>query len=204
MIRRLAGAAMVAVALATAGCGGAGQSDNDQPALSLTDVPEIASWSSVGGVWVPIGKTDGPSNGSWEPFQGFTHTPQGAALAAITQSVQLASATDTDWPKILGTVAAPGEGRDMYAAHRALVSISGLDPEAVPEIVGYTITDYTDDAANVDVIQRFSDDSLAASHTRVVWIGEDWHLELPADDATTITALDETPSELVNLEGTRK
>ena len=203
MIRRLAGAAIVAVALATAGCGGAGQPD-DQPTASLTDAPEIASWSSVKGVWVPIGKNDGPKGGSGEPFTGFTHTPQGAALAAITQSVQLATASDTDWPKILGSVAAPGETRDVYAANRALVSISGLDPDAVPEIVGYTITDYSDEAANVDVVQRFPDNSLAASHSRVVWTGEDWHLELPAEDATSITALDEMPSDLVNLEGTRK
>ncbi len=202
MIRRLAGAAIVA--LATAGCGGAEQAENNEPTASLTDAPEIASWSSVGGVMVPLGKTDGPSNGSWEPFKGFTHTPQGSALAAITQSVQLATASDNDWPKILGTVAAPGEGRDTYAANRALVSISGLDPDAVPEIVGYTITDYSESAANVDVVQRFSDKSMAASHTRVVWIGEDWHLELPTEDAATITALDEMPADLVNLEGTRK
>ena len=203
MIRRLAGAAIVAVALATAGCGGAGQ-PGDQPTASLTAAPEIASWSSVKGGWVPIGKNDGPKGGSGEPFTGFTRTPQGAALAAITQSVQLATASDTDWPKILGSVAAPGETRDVYAANRALVSISGLDPEAVPEIVGYTITDYSDDAANVDVVQRFPDNSLAPSHSRVVWTGEDWHLELPTEDATSITALDEMPSDLVNLEGTRK
>ncbi|MGW4482095.1 hypothetical protein [Rhodococcus triatomae] len=204
MIRRLAAAATVAAALTLTGCTDSGQPDAHQPEVSLTDAPQIASWSSVGGVWVPIGTTDGPSNGSWEPFHGFSRTPQGAALAAITQSVQLATASDNDWPTILGTIVAPGEARDTYAANRALISIEALDSDAIPDIVGYTITDYTDTAANIDIVQRFSDDSLATSHTRVVWTGEDWHLELPTNTDATITALDEIPTNLVNLEGTRK
>ena len=55
----------------------------------------------------------------------------------------------------------------------------------------------------MNVVQRFSDDSLAASTTQVVWIDGDWRLDLPSD-AAPITALDALPSELVNLEETRK
>ncbi|MGV9948792.1 hypothetical protein [Rhodococcus aetherivorans] len=202
MRRRWARAAVVAVALMAVSCG---DPETTETAVSLTEPPQIARWVTVGGIEVPIGTSDGPSNGEWEPFAGFSRTPQGAALAAITQSVQLATAPDRTWPQILSGVAAPGEGRDLYAAHRALVEFSGTDPEMVPTIVGYTIGDYSDTAATVDVIQRFSDDSLAASTTRVVWIDGDWRLNLPSNDtAATITALDGVPSELVDLEGTRK
>ena len=201
-MRRWMRAAILTVALATVSCGGA--DGNEPSAVSLTAAPEISRWTVLDGIEVPIGTVDGPGNGEWEPFNGFSHTPQGAALAAITQSVQLATASDRTWTKILPGVAAPNEGRDLYAANRALVTISGTDPEVVPEIVGYTFGDYSDTAATVHIIQRFSDDSLAASSTRVVWIDDDWRLDLSTADEATITALDELPSDLVNLEETRK
>ena len=201
-MRRWMRAAILTVALATVSCGGADGSEGG--AVSLTAAPEISRWTVLDGIEVPIGTVDGPGNGEWEPFNGFSHTPQGAALAAITQSVQLATASDRAWTKILPGVAAPNEGRDLYAANRALVTISGTDPEVVPEIVGYTFGDYSDTAATVHIIQRFSDDSLAASSTRVVWIDDDWRLDLSTADEATITALDELPSDLVNLEETRK
>lgn len=199
--RRWARAVVVAVALIAVSCG---ESETTETTVSITDPPQITRWVTVGGIEVPIGTSDGPSNGEWEPFAGFSPTPQGAALAAITQSVQLATASDRTWPTILSGVAAPGEGRDLYAAHRALVEFSGTDPEMVPTIVGYTITDYSDTSATVAVVQRFSDDSLASSTTQVVWIDGDWRLHLPSDTAATITALDGVPSELVDLEETRK
>ncbi|MBD8055607.1 hypothetical protein ICV35_18240 [Rhodococcus ruber] len=201
MRRRWARTAVVAVALVAVSCGG---SETTETAGSSTDPPQISRWVTVGGIEVPIGTTDGPRGGEWEPFAGFSHTPQGAALAAITQSVQLSTASDRTWPQVLSGVAAPGEGRDLYAAHRGLVEMSGTDPEMVPTIVGYTIADYRDTAATVDVVQRFSDDSLASATTQVVWIDGDWRLNLPSDTAATITALDGVPSELVDLEETRK
>ncbi|UTM39748.1 hypothetical protein MX572_23090 (plasmid) [Rhodococcus pyridinivorans] len=201
MMRRWARAAVVAVALTAVSCGG---SETTKTTASITDPPQINRWVTVGGIEVPIGTTDGPRGGEWEPFAGFSHTPQGAALAAITQSVQLSTASDRNWPTILAGVAAPGEGRDLYAAHRGLVEISGTDPEMVPTIVGYTIADYSDTAATVGVVQRFSDDSLASSTTEVVWIDDDWRLHLPSDDTAAITALDGLPPELVDLEETRK
>ncbi|QDC17365.1 hypothetical protein [Rhodococcus ruber] len=201
MRRRWARAVVVAVALVATSCG---ESDTGESPVSLTEPPQIARWVSVGGIEVPIGTTDGPRGGEWEPFAGFSPTPQGAALAAITQSVQLATASDRTWPQVLAGVAAPGTGRDLYAAHRALVEMSGTDPEMVPTIVGYMIGDYSDTAATVDVVQRFSDGSLASATTQVVWIDDDWRLNLPSDTAATVTALDGVPSELVDLEETRK
>lgn len=202
MIRQLARVAVLSAALVVVSCGANGTGGEES--LSLTDAPQIARWTTIAGIKVPIGKTDGPSTGEWEPYQGFSHTPQGAALAAITQSVQLATASDKTWTKILPGVAAPNEGRDLYATNRAMLTISGTDPEAVPEIVGYTFGDYSESGATVKVVQRFSDDSLASSSTRVVWMDGDWRLDLSAEADAAITALDALPSELVNLEETRK
>lgn len=169
------------------------------PALDPSRAPEIASWTTVGGISVPLGAVDGPTSDPGSPFTGYSHTPQGAALAAIGQSVQLTVAPDGQWSTILPAVTAPGPGRDAYAANRALVSVSGTDPAAVPEIVGYTISDYNDTAADVAVVQRFPDASLAASQTAVVFTAGDWKLALPAGGGA-VTALEAAPAAMVALD----
>ncbi|MFW0873017.1 hypothetical protein [Rhodococcoides corynebacterioides] len=204
-VRRVGVAAAAAAALiALPGCGSDTSAEDPAvdaaPAADPTRAPEIASWATVGGIAVPLGAVDGPTSDPGRPFTGFTHTPQGAALAAISQSVQLSVATDGQWSTILPAVTAPGPGRDAYAAHRALVSVSGTDPAVVPDIVGYRITDYTDTAADVSVVQRFPDDSLAASRTTVVFTGSDWKLDLPTGGGTAVTALDAEPAEMVALD----
>ncbi|MBY6438170.1 hypothetical protein HQ602_17495 [Rhodococcus kroppenstedtii] len=200
----VAAAATAATLIALPGCGSDTAARDPAvdaaPAADPTRAPEIASWATVGGIAVPLGAVDGPTSDPGRPFTGFTHTPQGAALAAISQSVQLSVATDGQWSTILPAVTAPGPGRDAYAAHRALVSVSGTDPAVVPDIVGYRITDYTDTAADVSVVQRFPDDSLAASRTAVVFTGGDWKLDLPTGGGTAVTALDAEPAEMVALD----
>ena len=204
-MRALACVSVVAAALVLAGCGSSPE-ENDVPEVSLTAAPEISSWSSLNGILVPIGVSDGPSSGIWEPITGFSHTPQGAALAAIDQSVQLSTASDSSWAKVLPVVAAAGEGRDAFAVNRALITATGsIDAAVAPTILGYRFDSYSATNAAVDVVQRFPDDSLASTRTNVVWVESDWKLDLPTpENAVGAKELTEIPSDMVNLEGTRK
>lgn len=204
-MRVLACVSVAAAALVLAGCGSSPE-ENDVPEVSLTAAPEISSWSSLNGISVPIGVADGPRSGIWEPLTGFSHTPQGAALAAIGQSVQLSTAPDTSWSKVLPVVAAPGEGRDAFAVNRALITATGsIDPSVAPSILGYRFENYSESNAAVDVVQRFPDDSLASTRTNVVWVETDWKLDLPTpENAVGAKELTEIPSDMVDLEGTRK
>lgn len=206
MNRLLALAALAAAALA-AGCGAPDPhpADTTEAARPLTQEPVIAHWASLQGVLVPLGAQDGPTSTPPAPLTGFSHTPQGAALAAITQSVQLSTAPDAQWAGILSAVAAPGEGRDTYAAHRALLSVTAaVDPQAAPTITGYAITGYSTNAADVDIVQRFPDHSRAVSRSRVVWTGQDWQLDLPLPgEATPVRAVAELPDSFVDLEATK-
>lgn len=203
-------AVAIAATAAAVGLAGCGDSESVQQtdvaeSASLTDSPVIASWTTVGGIEVPIGESDGPGTGVWEPFTGFSHTPKGAALAAITQSVQLSTAPDNSWATTLAVVAASGEGRDAYAANRALISVTGLvDPAVAPTIVGYVIADYDDTAAAVDVVQRFPDDSVASTRSNVVWVDGDWKLDLAAGKSRPARSLTVLPNPMVKLEGTGK
>ena len=199
--------AAAAAALLVTGCGDSPEdtAGTAPPAPSVSDAPAIKGWSRVHGVLVPLGTTDGPTSGAGEPFTGYTHTPQGAALAAIDESVQLSTAPDNSWSRVLSVVAASGPGRDQFAVNRALVSASdSIDPAVAPSIVGYVFTDYTDARATLDIVQRFPDASLAAARTTVVWVGTDWKLDLPTSSSTSpVTALTEIPSAMVDLEATR-
>ncbi|MCW4356154.1 hypothetical protein ONR57_22875 [Hoyosella sp. YIM 151337] len=193
--------AVAAVCMSVAACSSAPDSDPEPQVQALGVAPVIAQWRDVQGIEVPLGADDGPSSGPYEPFTGFTHTPQGAALAAITQSVQVSTAVDSQWPKILSTVAAPGAGRDLYAAHRALVSVSErVDADVAPDIIGYQWRSYEPDRAEVNVVQKYPDDSLGANRVVVVWNGQDWQLDLPApgEDRAAL-ALAAIPDDTVRL-----
>lgn len=206
-MRVLASMTIAAALLLTVSCGNSSDAPTgDAAELSLTAVPAISSWSAINGISVPLGKTDGPRSGSGEPFSGFSHTPQGAALAAIGQSVQLSTASDQSWPKMLAALAVSGEGRDEFAVNRALISSNGdVDPAVAPSILGYVVTSYDDSAAAVDVVQRFPDDSIASTRSAVVWTDTDWKLNLPpSQNSVPATALTEIPAGMVDLEGTRK
>ncbi|AMY26166.1 hypothetical protein A3Q41_04911 (plasmid) [Rhodococcoides fascians] len=73
-----------------------------------------------------------------------------------------------------------------------------------PEIVGYTIEEYSADAADVSIVQRFPDDSLASTLTPVTWSGDDWKLTLPVSDTNPVEDLATLPDDIVDLEGTRQ
>lgn len=200
-------ATAITVGLLLAGCGSdETEPQSDAPAAPSIDIhraPDIASWTTAGSIAVPLGAVDGPTSSPGAPFAGYTQTPQGAALAAIDQSVQLATAVDGRWAEILPAVSVAGPGRDLWAGNRALVSTSGIDPSVAPEIVGYTIEEYSADAADVSIVQRFPDDSLASTLTPVTWSGDDWKLTLPVSDTNPVEDLAALPGDIVDLEGTR-
>lgn len=205
---RLSPKLMAAAACALMGVTACGSSGDETPAAAQTassaaaSAPVLTHWEDVQGVMVPISAADGPASGAWEPYHGYSRTPQGAALAAIGQSVQLATATDARWAVILSGVAAPGEGRDIYAANRSLLSVTGpVDPEIAPEIAGYVVASYSGNRAEIDVISRYPDDSLGSSRATVVWVGGDWKLALPRpDEADPAQVLTAPPPAMVDLE----
>ena len=208
--RRLAAGAALALVSLAAACGTDEVASTERTpspaAVDVTKAPTIASWTTIKGIAVPLGADDGPTSDPGRPFTGYRHNPQGAALAVIDQSVQLATAGDTEWSKVLAAVTTPGPGRDAWAGNRALVSITATDPATTPTIVGYTISNYSPESATVSVIQRYSDRSLTSSTTTAAWSGGDWKITLPTGQArdNPVTAIAAVPTGMVDLEGTRK
>ena len=190
---RLAAATLLAAAAAAtliAGCG----SDEENTATDTvttaappdpTTPPAEIEWDRFQSIWLPSaaeGPTRNTGNGA---VSGFSHTPQGAALAAIHQTVRMSVARDDQWAVVVHDGIAPGPERDAFAISRAQISVTGIaDPAEAPTLGGYVVADYTDARADVSIRTRFCDRSVSITDTTVVWTGEDWKLQLPATGDT--------------------
>lgn len=198
-IRRRALSALVATMLLTAGTACSNDEHAPDQAVEVDVAPTDLVWRTVAGLKVPTSRTDGPAKTS--PPQGYSHTPQGAALAAANGQAVLATAPDSTWPDVVRTVTAPGPGRDQFAQARTLMSVSGsVADEAAATFDGFKITEYSDTKAIVLLATTTSPGTDGrALHTaypvQLAWTGGDWKLVLPTQadnvDAAEIVDLDD-------------
>ncbi|WP_280400450.1 hypothetical protein [Nocardia carnea] len=195
---RAAGLLSVALLTGTVGCG-----DGDAAAPpDLSAPPTNVRWQPFQGV--PLPHTDqGPAAETDGAATGFEHTPTGAGVAAMVHAVRLSVADDRQWSNIAAREVVPGPAKDEWAVNRVQVSISGpADPVYAPRLLGYRITEYTEQRALVDVYSEYSDSSKAVNHTTVEWFAHDWRLRLPDPESTArpIEPVVELPSETVKVE----
>ena len=182
-IRSVCAAAVIAAAL-VAGVSGCGDSSGPQSgaassAPNTTAAPAKLSWTDWQGARLPVSAVDGPAKVDGDVATGYSHTPQGAVLAAVQDTIRLSLAPDTSWAKVANTLAAPGAGRDTYAVNRALVSVTGPAPAGTaPVVKGFAVRSYTDTRAQVAVAVSQNNALTTATQT-VVWDGTDWRLLLP-------------------------
>ena len=192
---------LLAAALATA-CSSGGTEATDTAAPTTSTAPDPSApptgvrWQDYQGIALPVGDQGPARNPGSGPVGGFTHDPQGAALAALQQTVRISVAPDYQWPSVVNA-------RDSFAVNRQLISITA--PPAAderPSIAGYRITDYTAERAALTIYTTFPDESIAASDTAVLWSGEDWRLLLPEPGDTTVRvrSITEVPAEATPLE----
>jgi hypothetical protein len=196
--RPAAGVVGAALLFAAVGCGG----NADPAGPDLSAAPTDVRWQPFQGVPLPH-TAQGPRSMADGAATGFEHSPRGAAIAALTHSVRLAVAADTQWAKVAAGEVVPGTAKDEWAINRVQLSITGpAAPEFAPRLLGYKITGYTDRHSTVDVYTEYSDRSKAVHHTAVEWFGEDWRLRLPDPDSTArpIDPIDAVPTDIVKVE----
>ncbi|MGV9638100.1 hypothetical protein ACWDO0_28320 [Nocardia rhamnosiphila] len=199
----LLAAAAVAALVAVTGCGSDEPSEPPAAAPDLGRAPADLRWQQWQGVSLPVGRADGPAR-SDTAATGFSHTPQGAALAAIQHSVRVSLAPDGVWTTVAAQSLVAGPGKDEWVRSRVLVSVTGTDPESAPSIAGYRITDWNPQRAEITVYTTYPDDSALASDTVVTWTADDWRLLLPDPATRTVTQRDvpAIPGDIVRLEAT--
>lgn len=184
----------LAAACTLAACSGA------KPALAPAtgtppdpaEPPADVHWETYEGVRLPIGGHDGPSN-LGTTATGYSHSPQGAALAAINHSTRLSLAPDGEWPQLAAESLVPGPSKDAWVLARAQISITApIDQKVAPRIAGYKVTSYRPDRTDLTVYSTYSDKSITASAETVLWASGDWRLLLP-DPAAKIRTVQSVP-----------
>ncbi|MEV0292486.1 hypothetical protein [Nocardia sp. NPDC050710] len=188
------GAALFAVT----GCGADGDGAAPNPAAAPTNV----RWQDFQGVALPSAD-QGPRSFEGGAATDFDHSPPGAAVAAITHTVRLSVAADNQWARVVAEEVVPGPARDEWSVNRLQLSITGpAAAEYTPRLLGYKITDYTEQRTAVDIYTEYSDGSKAVNHTTVEWFQKDWRLRLPDPNSTTrpVEAIDVLPDDIVTLE----
>ncbi|QII09312.1 hypothetical protein BH93_27470 (plasmid) [Rhodococcoides fascians A25f] len=209
-VRRVVVGITAVLALTIAGCGSDSadpdDGSDDTQVVDVAAVPESVTWTPYQGVSVPYSSIDGPTTGTVSAAPtGYSHTPQGAILAAIQAQTRLALAPDSSWPQVTAALVAPGAGRDAYATARAGASItSAADPATTAAFAGFRVRDYTDDTAVVDIATTMPGGQLTSVPATVLWRGDDWKLLLPdpsSDDSDIAAPADTDPAELPSLDG---
>lgn len=193
----------VLAAAALTACGGADPAEvaPTTPPPDPARAPANLRWENYQGVQLPLGGEDGPSKLAAVPL-GYTHTPQGAALAAINHSARLSLAPDSVWPTLAANALLPGPGKDAWVLARVQVSLTAAtDPTVAPHITAYKITAYDPARTALTVYATYSDASITATDTTVVWSADDWRLQLPDPAAKTVTvhSVKTIPADAVSL-----
>ena len=183
----VAAVAATAAVVAIAGCGSGDDGDTGTDGarpLDTAAVPAQVTWRPYQGVQVPYSGVDGPTDNiaSAAPT-GYSHTPQGAVLAAIQGQTRLALAPDSSWAQTTTILVAAGAGRDSYAIARAGASITApADPATTATFTGFRVTDYRDEQADIELATTMPGGQLTSTAVTVLWRGEDWNIALPAPE----------------------
>lgn len=153
-----------------------------QHPVDVTTVAPLAVWEhGPSGLHTPISKVDGPLNDSPVPHE-FSHSPQGAVLAAITAQIWMAGASDQLWPNVAQFLLEPGQGRDQWSQARALMSVKGV-VDNPPEFVGFSFTEYSPVRAVVVLATRWPDESLTAYPVQLSHDTGQWRVVVPPQNA---------------------
>ncbi|KAF0957449.1 hypothetical protein [Rhodococcus sp. T7] len=191
---RRAAAALAAAAAAASLIAGCGSDEESSATDSVTTTtppdpttpPADLEWDQFQSIWLPFAAEGPASNTGNGAVSGFTHSPQGAALAAIHQTVRMSVARDDQWAIVVHNGIAPGPERDAFAVNRSQISVTAAaDPAEAPLLSGYVVDNYTDERADISIRTAFCDKSVSVTATTVVWTGQDWKLQLPAADDPT-------------------
>lgn len=197
-----------AVLTATAACTSTPTSDNPTTQTMTVDpgrAPAQLRWESWQGIALPYSSIDGPKDVA-AAATGYSHTPQGAALAAIQHSIRTSLASDGSWATVVAKSLVTGPGKDAFVLARAQVSIPGpVDSQALPTILGYRITEWNPEHAALVIYTRYPDSSEAALSHQVRWIAGDWKLELPDPDSATpvVQEISALPADMVTMAAPR-
>jgi hypothetical protein len=183
--------AAAAAALSVAGCGGG--HDAGKP-LKIT--------SYRGADWVTDGTVKPPASPGRGDRIRYPRSMDGAVMAAADSQTLLDTASDDAFGAVARDYFAVGNGLTAYLAARANVSITGQpDPARLPRVRGFRFLGYKDDTATVEILFEQPDKSINGLTRQLVWLGENWLIQLPdpRDNTAVLKAYTDLPGDLEHL-----
>lgn len=156
----------------------------------LTGAPHDISWQRVDGVPLPFSSSDGPARIDGAVASGYSHTPQGAVMAAAQISFRLAWSPDYE-RVVRAQTAVSDQTRQQLVDARASNS---LDPAVVGQYasapVAFKIAEYTAEATTLWLAFPARDGQFTFARAALVWSGNDWKYS----DQFSVMAIDLPPS----------
>ncbi|MGV9679140.1 hypothetical protein ACWDSJ_27995 [Nocardia sp. NPDC003482] len=143
------------------------------PAATAT-APRELEWKLINGVRLPFG-ADGPAHVDGPRAYGYTHTPQGALLAAWQISTRVL--TDTRYEQLLGTQVRADLGQQQQVRN-AVTQARNLSPEeaaaAFRQPVAFRFATYTPMFARIYFAVPSTKGGFDFQRRAVLWDGDDW------------------------------
>lgn len=153
----------------------------DLPTAVPTTAPAGVRWELVGSLPVPVSTTAGPSRVNGTTASGFTHTPDGALIAAA-QVLMRSSLGEEYWEPTIKGQFVPSEDRDRLLAQMSSVDTSDVDPGSLSQIAGYQYQSYTPDTAVIGLVLRAPSAGSPQYHIlslTLLWRDGDWRMQAP-------------------------
>ncbi|MCM6774692.1 hypothetical protein NDR87_12835 [Nocardia sp. CDC159] len=158
--------------------------DEDWLTAAPVGTTEPRGWQRVYGAVVPFSTSDGPTSIEDGQAVGYSHTPQGAALAAAQITYRL-NARPADRELYVRQVRATAQQIAAYDKARAAGKLPEQQPERITKYLvapdAFQIENYADDMAIVRLAARGpvleGKQRWAAVRLIMVWDGGDWRLK---------------------------
>ncbi len=160
----------------------------------LTAAPAGVNFQVVHGLQLPFSPVDGPLRIDGPVAAGYSHTPQGAALAAVQLVARLLYAPDYQQVvKEQSVIPSPVQSQFVaYRNSRAQASAPDL-AATVARTVAFKVDSFTPDQATIDVafpnVNGAPGTYVTGPYT-VDWSGGDWKITDSSNSpSTTVTSL---------------
>jgi hypothetical protein len=143
-----------------------------------TAAPGDVKWQKVGQALVPTSASTGPLKVNGSTWSCYAHSPMGTVMAAHGTLVHLSG---KDWRGVVENRIVPGPGRQAFTAARSAVESSDVAGRKPGSYVGFTVPEYTQDAATVELLIRQPTGGLVATSVSTRWTDGDWKIVPRAD-----------------------
>lgn len=172
-------------------------SDPDWLTAAPAGTKDLGGWQRVYGVSVPFSTSDGPTRVEDGVALGFSHTPQGAALAMMQiyyrQAARPADDTVRNRQFILSA-----EDKATIARSKSEGKLpERISEEAAKYLVApdaFRVTRFSSDVALIRIAGRGPNSTWFTVEHEMVWVGGDWRWKPPPGSAktpsSTVTSLE--------------